>query len=78
MYPIGEEIAKAHKAKPERPYWEHGWDSSKEDVWPKLFHYRASSVMLKRVQNTQDRNASSNRLLTDFTCTFRPIRIYMF
>lgn len=45
MYPIGEEIAgKLKSTKPDRPFWEHGWNSSKEDAWPKLLHYRVKTI----------------------------------
>lgn len=40
MYPIGEELAKQFKAKPERAMWEQPWNSSEPDAWPKLMHYR--------------------------------------
>ena len=40
MYPVGEEIAKKHGLKPDRHFSEQGWNSSVEDTWPKLLHYR--------------------------------------
>lgn len=40
MYPIGEDLAKQLKAHPERAMWEQAWNSSEEDAWPKLMHYR--------------------------------------
>lgn len=45
MYPIGEDIAKQINAKPDRHFWEQSWNSSIENTWPKLFHYRVGVIL---------------------------------
>lgn len=44
MYPIGEKLVKSPKMKRDWKFSGQSWDSSKEDTWPKLFHYRVSAI----------------------------------